>query len=89
MHYTTKTAEEFIKKIKRGTNSNTPYSINERLKKFFIINNYTREKIKLFENAFNMSFPQFHNFTNHSHKIYINKILILLNIFSLFIYFKI
>ena len=63
MHYTTKTAEEFIKKIKRGTNSNIHYDIIERLKKFFDINNYTDKKLKMFENEFNRTFPQILNFS--------------------------
>ena len=74
MHYTTKTVEEYIKKIKRGTNSNIPYNINERIKKFFSLNNFTEEKLKMFEKAFNMTFPQFRNFCNYEKNNFINKI---------------
>ena len=85
MHYTTKTVEEFIQKIKRGKRINTPYDINERIKKFFIINEYSQEKLKMFENAFNTTFPQFHNFKNYNNRIYINEIFFLLSL--LFIFF--
>ena len=65
MHYTTKTAQEYIKKIKKRDSMNIPYNITERIKYFFIINNYTNEKLRLFENAFNTTFPQIRNFKNY------------------------
>ena len=64
MHYTTKTTQEYIKKIKKRDSMNIPYNITERIKYFFIINNYTNEKLRLFENAFNTTFPQIRNFKN-------------------------
>ena len=84
MHYTTKTAEEFIKKIKRGRRINVPYNITERIKKFFFINNYTEEKLKMFEKAFNTTFPQFHNFNDYIKIISINKMLVSFSFFFLY-----
>ena len=81
MHYNTKTAEEYIQKIKRGSNQNRVYNISDLIKRFFEINDFTEEKLKIFEKAFNRSFEQFHNFTNSCNKIHMN---IILTIFSLF-----
>ena len=50
MHYNTKTAEEFAKKIKRGYPGNKKESLNYRMKVFFNINKLTRKKVKIFEN---------------------------------------
>ena len=83
MHYTTKTVEEFIKKIKRGNNSNTPYNITKMIKKFFDINNFTLKKLKMFEISFNSTFPQFLNLTNNYQKISRNKFLIVIVLFNL------
>jgi len=55
-HFTTKTAEEYCVKIKRGTNEGKKYNINERVDLFFYHNKFTEEKLKVFENTFNMSF---------------------------------
>jgi len=86
MHYNTKTAEEYIQKIKRGSNQNIVYNISESIKRFFEINDFTEEKIKIFEKAFNRSFEQFHNFTNSSNKSNINIILAIIILFGI-IYF--
>ena len=56
MHYTTKTVEEYIKKIKRGLTQNVPYNITDRIKYFFEINDFTEEKLKIFEKAFKLLF---------------------------------
>ena len=84
MHYTTKTAEEFIKKVKRGRKINIPYNITERLQKFFNINKYSDKKLKMFEKAFNTTFSQFRNYTNYIHIISSNKILVSLILFCLY-----
>ena len=51
MHYTTKTAEEFNKKVKRERRINILYNITKRLKKFFNINPlnqlFIRQRINL------------------------------------------
>ena len=85
MHYTTKTADEFIKKIKRGRRINTPYNITGMVRKFFTINKYTDEKLKMFEIAFNRSFSQLRNFTNSLNIFSLNVTLVSLILF--FIYF--
>lgn len=76
MHYNTKTAEEFIQKIKRGSNQNVVYNITEKIQGFFNINNFTEEKLKLFEKAFNRTFNQFRNYTNSCNNVYMNIIYI-------------
>jgi len=55
-HYTTKTAEEYIPKILKGTPGNNPNNVEERIKLFFKFNKYSDEKMKIFENYFNRSF---------------------------------
>ena len=85
MHYTTKTTEEFIHKIIRGSNQNSVYNITDKIKGFFNINNITEEKLKLFEKAFNRTFNQFRNYTNSSNKVFIKMIYINLIFLYLFI----
>jgi hypothetical protein len=70
MHYTTKTAVEYINKIKRGLTQNVPYNITDKIRYFFEINDFTEEKLKIFEKAFNKTFDQFRNHTNSSNKGY-------------------
>ena len=84
MHYTTKTAEEFIKKVKRERRINILYNITKRLKKFFNINKYSDQKLKMFERDFNTTFSQFSNYTNYIHIISSNKILVSLILFCLY-----
>ena len=84
MHYTTKTVEEFIKKIKRGRRINIPYNITVMVKKYFTINKYTDEKLKMFEIAFNSTFSQFCNFTNSLNIFSLNIILVSLILFFLY-----
>ena len=83
MHYNTKTAEEFIQKIKRGSNKNIAYNINESIDRFFQINDFKEEKLNLFEKAFNTTFAQFHNYKNSSNKRYMNMIYIFISLFCL------
>ena len=84
MHYTTKTIEEYINKtIKRGLYGNIIYDRKERVRKFFQINNFTKEKLRIFEKAFNMTFDQHNNYTDSDNKINLNKILIIISLSSL------
>ena len=57
-HFNTKTAEEYSAKIKRGYIGNIKFDINERVNFFFNHNKFTEEKLKVFENSFNMSFKK-------------------------------
>ena len=54
-HFATKSAEEHVQKTKRGTNRNIPYNIEDRIKLYFRINKFSKEKLKYFEKAFNRS----------------------------------
>ena len=55
-HFTTKTAEEYCVKMKRGNPRGQKFDFNERVRLFFYHNKFTNEKLKVFENTFNMSF---------------------------------
>ena len=55
-HFNTKTAEEYIKKIKRGMPSRRQIYANDSIELFFRHNKYTRKKFRLFEKKFNMKF---------------------------------
>ena len=60
-HYNTKTAEEYVYKIIRGNAEYKPYdSIEGRVDLFFEHNKFTKEKLKVFEDKFNRTFPKFH-----------------------------
>lgn len=79
MHYNTKTVDEYVNKIKRGGNKNAIYDINERIVRFFSHNNFTDEKLKIFEKAFKRKIKY-----NSSDKIDINIFLILYILLCLF-----
>ena len=82
MHFTTKTIEEYLNKIiKRGVIQNQPFNITEAIKKFFQINNFTEEKLKIFEKAFNKTFDQFRNNNNFANKVCKNFLSIFICIF--------
>ena len=51
-HFSTKSTEEYVKKIKRGTNRNLAYRVEERLENYFKINKFSQEKLKFFESKF-------------------------------------
>ena len=55
-HYTTKTAEEYITKILRGTPGGHPNNVDYRVELFFKFNKYSEEKMKIFENYFRRKF---------------------------------
>ena len=54
-HFSTKTAEEYVNKIKRGDLLNRDYDVKERINCFFSHNKFTDEKLKIFEDAFNLT----------------------------------
>ena len=83
MHYTTKTAVEYINKIKRGLTQNVPYNITDKIRYFFEINDFTEEKLQIFEKAFNKTFNQFRNYTNSNNKIYMYTVWIRIILFCL------
>ena len=84
MHFTTKTIEEYLNKIiKRGVIQNQAFNIIEAIHKFFQINNFTEEKLKIFENAFNKTFDQFRNNNNFAKKICKNFLSIFFYLFYL------
>jgi len=60
LHFVTRTAEEYVQKVKRGYagNRNMPY--NERVHTFFTVNKVTEEKVKVFEKHFNRTFQAYH-----------------------------
>ena len=61
MHFNTRTAEEYANKIKRGYPGNHFENVDERIKLFFSLNKFTREKLKVFEEKFNKTFLSYHN----------------------------
>jgi hypothetical protein len=61
MHYTFRTAEERVDKIKRGHTSGRPRDIDKSIKQFFEYNKITEEKIQIFEKAFNISLNNYRN----------------------------
>ena len=60
-HFTTKTAEEYIDKVLKGTPGKHPHNVYERIKLFFRFNKYSEEKMKIFENYFNQTFHGIHH----------------------------
>jgi hypothetical protein len=64
-HFVTKTAEEYIKKVKRGHPGNVVLYFDKRIDIFFIYNKVTEEKIRYFEESLNMSFPKYHYIFNN------------------------
>ena len=55
-HFTTKTAEEYANKTRRGANRNIAYKPEDRVKLFFRFNKFSQEKLNFFEKQFNKSF---------------------------------
>lgn len=56
MHFNTRTAEEYVKKIRKGSPGGFKFDVNERVNLFFVHNRFTKEKLKVFEEAFNRTF---------------------------------
>ena len=63
-HFTTKSAEEYANKTRRGANRNLPYKIEDRIKLFFRFNKFSQEKLDFFEKKFNKSFRIYHRIYN-------------------------
>ena len=59
-HFVTKTAEEYIKKVKRGHPGNVMLYFDKRIDIFFMYNKVTEEKVRFFEEQLNMIFPKYH-----------------------------
>ena len=59
-HFVTKSAEEYIRKIKRGHPGNVVLYFDERIDIYFMYNKVTKEKVKFFEDSLNMTFPKYH-----------------------------
>ena len=59
-HFITRTAEEFAEKIKRGRTGNRHRNIEKKIYLFFQYNNFTEEKLKVFEKKLNRSFGKYH-----------------------------
>ena len=85
MHYNTKTVEEYVKKIRRGNNRNFAYNIEERIERFFSHNNFTEEKLKIFEKEFNRTFEKFHNHKNSCNIVDLRMMRFLLTLFCIYI----
>lgn len=83
MHYTTKSTQEYINKIKRGVIQNRAFNIIDVLKYYFEINEFSEEKLNIFEKAFNRTFDQFHNYPNSSNIVFVNMIWVFVGLFCL------
>ena len=55
-HFSTKTAEEYALKMKRGQNRNLPYNLTNRIEVFFDHNKFSKKKLKYFQKYFNRTF---------------------------------
>ena len=60
IHFSTKSTEEYINKIKRGYPNGIYQEPSERVDLYFSHNKFTKEKLKIFEDAFNRTFFKFH-----------------------------
>ena len=55
-HFTTKTAEEYIDKINKGTPGGFQNNVEERIRLFFEFNKYSDEKMEIFQKYYNRTF---------------------------------
>ena len=55
-HFNTRTAEEFVTKIRTGFPNGDAHNVLSRIKLFFVRNKFTQEKLEVFEKAFNRKF---------------------------------
>ena len=60
IHFNTKSAEEYAKKIVRGYPQGHHETPSEKVKLFFKHNKFSKEKLKVFEDFFNMTFDSYH-----------------------------
>ena len=56
MHFNTKTVEEYAQKIKRGYPGNYNEPLIERIELFFVHNEFSLKKLKIFEKKLNITF---------------------------------
>ena len=61
LHFSTRTAEEYVTKVKRGHPGNIYLQYEERVELFFNLNKFTDEKLKVFEKYFNQTFKKYHH----------------------------
>ena len=59
-HFSTKSTEEYVNKIKRGYPNGKFPEPGGNVELYFSHNQFTKEKLKIFEDAFNMKFEKFH-----------------------------
>ena len=55
-HFSTKSTEEYVKKIKRGYDGGRFPKPSSNIDLYF----FHKEKLKIFEDSFNMTFPKYH-----------------------------
>jgi hypothetical protein len=60
IHFNYRTAEEYSRKVLRGYQGGQQCDILERVHMFFEANNFTKEKLDVFEKNFNKTFPEYH-----------------------------
>ena len=65
MHYSTKSPEEFIEKMRKNF-PDKKLNYEELVENYFSINNFTIEKLKSFENKLNMTFDRNYKIINNT-----------------------
>ena len=73
-HFSTKSTEEFINKAKRGYAGYHFPRPEECINLYFEQNYFTEEKLKIFEDGFNQTFPEYHRRINMDNNNNTNKI---------------
>ena len=61
MHFITRTAEEYVEKIRRGHPGKNFKDISKSVDIFFQYNEFSQEKLNVFENQFERVFEKYHN----------------------------
>ena len=59
IHFNTRSAEEYVEKVKRGYPGHRFADIFTKIKLYFLMNRYSEEKLQFFEKSFNRSFNNF------------------------------
>ena len=59
-HFSTKSTEEYVNKIKRGYPGGRFPEPSGNVDLYFFHNKFTKKKLKIFEDSFNMTFPKYH-----------------------------
>ena len=68
MHFNTRTAEEYARKVKRGFPGDIHQEYSLRVRLFFEINKFKEEKLKVLEKSFNQSFDYFRSMMKKKNK---------------------